>query len=107
MVVDDLEGERTTGWLAISERCVYVHHRNGDGFHIVETPCMSPPRRTEEKSVMVMTPLFGSPGQEERVEHIRPADPPELCDAWDAWVEHRDQLRLLLARVWDRCSVQV
>jgi hypothetical protein len=35
-----------------------------------------------------------------------PADPPELCDAWDAWVEHRDQHRRLLARVWDRCSVQ-
>jgi hypothetical protein len=47
VVVDDLEGERTTGWLAISERCVYVHHRNGDGFHVVEAPCMSPPRRTE------------------------------------------------------------
>ena len=55
---------------------------------------------------MIMTPLFGSPGKEDRVEHVWPADPPELGDAWDAWVEHRDQLRLLLARVWDRCCVQ-
>jgi hypothetical protein len=106
VVVDDLEGERTTGWLAIGERRVYVQYPNGEGFHLVDAPCLSPPRRTEEKTVMVMTPLFGSPGQEERMEHVWPADPPEVCDAWDAWVEHRDQLRLLLARVWDRCSVQ-
>ncbi len=107
VVVDDLEGERTTGWLAINERCVHVHYPNGDGFHVVNAPCMSPPRRTEEKSVMVMTPIFGLPGKEDRVEHVWPADPPELCDAWDAWVEHRNQLRLLLARVWDRCCVQL
>jgi hypothetical protein len=35
-----------------------------------------------------------------------PADPPELWDAWDAWLEHRDQLRVLLGRVWDHRSVQ-
>jgi hypothetical protein len=64
---------------------------------------MSPPQRTEAKSVIIMTPLFGSPGQEECVEDVWPADPPELCDAWDAWVEHRDQLLLVLAKVWDRC----
>ena len=34
------------------------------------------------------------------------AGPPELCDARDAWVEHRDQLRQMLARAWERCSVQ-
>jgi hypothetical protein len=54
-----------------------------------------------------MTPMFGSPGQEARIEHVWPADPPELCDAWDAWVEHRDQLRQMLARVWERCCAQV
>ena len=53
-----------------------------------------------------MTPLFGSPDQKERTENVWPADPPELGDAWDAWVEHRDHLRRLLARVWDRCCVQ-
>src|SRR5262249_38994885 len=106
VVVDDFEGERTTGWLAISERCAYVQYPNGDGFHVVDAPCMSPPRRTEEKTVMVMTPLFGSPGQEERIEHVWPADPPELCDAWDAWGDHHDQFLLLLARTWDRRCVQ-
>jgi hypothetical protein len=106
VVVDDLEGERSTAWLAIDARCLYVHYPNGEGFHVVDAPCMSPPRRTEEKSVMVITPIFGLPGKEDRVEHVWPADPPELCDAWDTWVEHRHQLRLLLTRVWDRCSVQ-
>ena len=53
-----------------------------------------------------MRPIFGLPGKEERTEHVVPADPPELCDAWDAWVEHRHQLRLLLTRVWDRRCVQ-
>jgi hypothetical protein len=106
VVVDDLEGERTTAWLAIDARCVYVHYPNGEGFHVVDAPCMSPPRRVEEKSAMVMRSIFGLPGKEERTEHVWTADPPELCDAWDAWVEHRHQLSLLLARVWDRCSVQ-
>ena len=84
VVVDDLEGERTTAWLAVDSRCVYVHFPNGEGFHVVDAPCMSPPRRTEEKSVMVMRPIFGLPGKEDRVEHVWPADPPELSDAWDA-----------------------
>ncbi len=106
VVVGDLEGERNTAWLAIDSRCVYVHYSNGEGFHVVDAPCISPPRRTEERSVMVMRPIFGLPGQEERTEHVWPADPSELCDAWDAWVEHRNQLRVLLAQVWDRCSIQ-
>jgi hypothetical protein len=106
VVVDDLDGERTTGWLAISTRSVYVHYPNGDGFHVVDAPCTMPPRRTEERSVIVMKPIFGLPGKEDHVEHFWPADPPELCDAWDAWVEQRHQLRLLLARVWERCSTQ-
>jgi hypothetical protein len=63
---------------------------------------MSRPRRIEERSGMLITPLFGLPVKEDRVEHVWPADPPELCDAWVAWVEHRNQLRSLLARVWDR-----
>jgi len=50
VVVEDLEGERTTGWLAVSERCVYVHYPNGDGFHVVDAPGMSPPRRMEERA---------------------------------------------------------
>jgi hypothetical protein len=106
VVVDDLDGERTTGWLAITTRCIHVHYPNGDGFQVVDAPCSMPPRRTEEKSVIVMRPIFGLPGNEERVEHVWPADPAELCDAWDAWVEHRNQLRVLLAQVWARCSVQ-
>jgi hypothetical protein len=52
---------------------------------------------------MVLMPILGLPGKEERVEHVWPADPPELCDAW---VEHRHQLRQMLARIWERCSVQ-
>jgi hypothetical protein len=106
VVVDDLDGERTTGWLAIEDRCVYVHYPNGDGFHVVDAPCTMPPRRTEEKSAIVMRPIFGLPGKHERVEHVWPADPPELCNAWDAWIEQLNQLRLRLARVWDRCGIQ-
>jgi hypothetical protein len=106
VVVDDLEGERTTAWLAVDERCVHIQYPNGEGFHVVDAPCTLPPRRVEEKSVVILKPIFGLPGQEDRVEHVWPADPPELCDAWDAWVEQRNHLRLLLARVWERCGVQ-
>jgi hypothetical protein len=65
-----------------------------------------PPRRAEKTSVVVMTPIFGPPAKEDRVEHVSPADPPEPCDDWDARVEQRHQLRLvLLARVRYRWCV--
>lgn len=101
VVVDDLEGERTTAWLAINPHCVYIQYPNGDSYHVVDAPCLSAPRRVEERSVMVMRPVFGVAGGEERSEHVWPADPPELCDAWDVWVEHPYRLSLLLTGVWD------
>jgi hypothetical protein len=105
VVVDDLEGERTTAWLGLGRRYgLYGTYPNGEGFVIASPPCAFPPRRTEEKSVIVMRPIFGLPGQEERTEHISPADPPELCDAWDAWVEELASLRRLLEAVWEQAQ---
>jgi hypothetical protein len=105
VVVDDLECDKTTGWLGLSEWCLYVSYASGDGFHIVEAPCRWAPRREDEKVVIQMQPIWppGAPGKEET--YTLPADPPELCDAWDVWIERRKRLYDLLAQAWRDCCV--
>jgi hypothetical protein len=105
-LIDDLEGDKTTGWLGLSEWCLYVSYASGDGFHLVEAPGRWAPRREDEKVVIQMQPIWppGAPCTTE--EHVHKADPPELCDAWDCWIERRAKLHAMLAQAWKDCCLR-
>lgn len=76
-------------WLAASvERGVFVVYANYEGLALAKPPCCGLPQRTEHRySIIVQTMMIGqdaAPKREEKPQVI-PADPPELCDAYDLW----------------------
>jgi hypothetical protein len=105
VVCDDLPGDKTTGWLCADfswGEGLYVSYPATSGFSIVRPPCTSKPRRTEERITCTMRPIYGLPGEATKEEQVLPADPGELCDAYDAWVAEFKTIVLLLAEVWKR-----
>jgi hypothetical protein len=78
---------------------------------LVQAPCLfGPPRREDvhytsvvRKSNLSITQggLLPENMTEEREEHVFKADPPELCDAYDAWLAEYVELRKLVLKVWE------
>jgi hypothetical protein len=93
--------EYVQGWLFVGTQAVSMTYANGSQTILVRAPHWWRPRRDEERVTFVIQPIFGLPGASERQEHVSPADPPELCDAYDAWWAEYLELRKLVVAVWD------
>jgi hypothetical protein len=69
---------------------VYLQSANGGCTTLAKSPHYGQPRREPHTYTMVSTRMsIGtdgiSPGERTETQHTIEADPPELCDAWDAW----------------------
>ena len=71
-------------WLRFERHEVYLLSANMGHTKIYSAPHWHRPNREAETITFRMTTIFGGgAGREEQV--VQPADPPELCDAWDVW----------------------
>jgi hypothetical protein len=105
VVVDDLAGDRPVRWLSVGDRGVFLTAPNGDGEALIEAPYWCKPRRTAQVTRWKVTTVrihSGEAPTEQIEEHTHAADPPELCDAYDAWMEVYAELRTLVAGTYDR-----
>jgi hypothetical protein len=96
--------EHTIQWLCVGDSAVYLQAANGSTTTLMKAPHYCKPNR-EARTVTWTTTSFSPYGGDEPVrsksQDTIPADPPELCDAYDAWIEVVRELRKLVARVWD------
>ncbi len=65
--------EREAAWLSISPRSIGLQSASGSWTVLAEAPHHCAPRRKDKPYTINDEPK------------VLPADPPELCDAWDAW----------------------
>jgi hypothetical protein len=96
VITGDLETGRTAAWLQVSPQRIAYLFPNGTSTVLLVSPCpFGKPRREAETVVFrKVTLTFGtSPQKESRDEMVLPADPPELCDAYDAWIESFGEFR--------------
>lgn len=84
VVVSHPDMARQFAWLNFSQGAVWLCYANGEQRVLAKAPCSSKPRRTPSTYKLVHHVMFSAePAKEET--HTLPADPPELCDAWDVW----------------------
>jgi hypothetical protein len=99
-------GDDRGGWLHVGERAVSVGHPAGGGDILTESPNWCKPSREPKTYTTASTKYvrdgngFRKIGGEEEQTHTIPADPPELCDAWDAWHDCYVRLRTRLASLY-------
>jgi hypothetical protein len=113
VVIDDYDDERKSVWLKVDPRYgVFVQHADYSGFSLVKVEFHRTPSRVERRFTWTTTELAitraglepaEAPGEEVSV---IPPDPPELCDAYDAWFEEYNSMRRQLEEVWANCCVQ-
>jgi hypothetical protein len=113
VVIDDFDDERKAVWLKVDPRYgVFVQHADYSGFALVKIEFHRPPSRVERRvtwttAKLTITGAGLLPEEEPREdESVSPADPPELCDAYDAWFEEYSSMRRQLEEVWAHCCVQ-
>jgi hypothetical protein len=107
VVTGDYLGSREAAWLGLNDwRVVYIQAANGDVETLASFPHYGQPRRepkhyTVKSSRMAITSGGAVPEGPETVEqHTLPADPPELCDAWDIWESgYRDMLKYVAQQI--------
>lgn len=97
VIVGDLELGRTAAWLQITPQRIAYLYPNGSVAHLLTSPSpFGKPRREPETVVFEKRTLtFGcGPSQVSPDEMVMPADSPELCDAYDTWIECFGPFRL-------------
>jgi hypothetical protein len=113
VVLDDYDEDRKAVWLKVDPRYgVFVQHADYSGFALVKVNFCSTPSRVERRCTWTTTRLaiIGA-GVEPEVPprqevSIDPPDLPELCDAYDAWMDEYRAIRRQLETVWTNCCVQ-
>jgi hypothetical protein len=113
VVVDDYDEDRKAVWLKVDPRYgVFVQHADYSGFALIKVDFCSTPSRVERWCTWTTTRLaITGAGVEPEVPprqevSIDPPDPPELCDAYDIWMEEYRAMRRPLEAVWANCCVQ-
>jgi hypothetical protein len=113
VVIDDYDEERKAVWLKVDPRYgVFVQHADYSGFALVKVDFCSTPSRVERRVTWITTKLAitraGVEPEEPPREEVSviPADTPELCDVYDAWMDEYRTLRCQLEEVWANCCVQ-
>jgi hypothetical protein len=95
-VVTGEDIEKEAAWLRVSshgQAAIYLQAANGDCEDVIlrrpdGIPGMQPRREPHRYSMKVERFTFGDDHKESEVEHHEfPADPPEVCDAYDVWVD--------------------
>jgi hypothetical protein len=104
VITGDLEMGRTAGWLQITPQRIAYIYPNGNSSVLLTSPApFGKPRREPETVVFEKrTITFGcAPSQTFREEMEMPADPAELCDAYDAWITCFGEFRREFERLYD------
>ncbi len=105
VVVTGLGGDRDIRWLTASDQGVFLSSANWDSEALMEAPHWSQPRR-EARSYDVISMTYDpdtlrSEGtRSESLTHVLKADPADLCDAYDAWMEEYKVIRAILLETW-------
>lgn len=87
IVASNTGGKWPVAWLGLDPlEGMYFQYANGETVFLVKAPYWRPTKRNPEKYTTKTTTMF-SDAPTEIQEHVIPADPPELCDAWEAWEE--------------------
>jgi hypothetical protein len=99
VVVTGPGGDRDAQWLAAGLGDLYLSSANGRKMDIITlAPHYTEPRREPFRYTLSTIEIDG---QEVTREYSMPADPPELCDAWDEWKLWVKIMRGILTKVWD------
>jgi hypothetical protein len=113
VVIDDYDEERKAVWLKVDPRYgVSVQHADYSGFSLVKIEFHGAPSRVERRITWTTTKLAitraGLEPEEPPREEVSviAADPPELCDAYDAWMDEYRAMRRQLEEIWANCCVQ-
>jgi hypothetical protein len=113
VVIDDYDQDHKAVWLKVDPRYgVFVQHADYTGFALVKVDFCSTPSRVERRVNWTMTKLAitraGLHSEEAPHEEvsISPPDPPELCDAYHAWMDEYRAIRRQLEEVWANRCVQ-
>lgn len=103
-VITGLGGDRDIRWLGVSETAVWLSSANGESDTLLKAPHYCKPSRTDRAYTVTTTrivDLATMEGEAKGVErNVIPADPPELCDSWDAWYEEYRVLRAIAIEAW-------
>jgi hypothetical protein len=106
VVIRDWDSEHEHVWLAVGTQDVFIRYANGEGFTLIQAPHYCKPQR-EPRTVRWKTQTMGldrnglhAVGEPEYKDDVIHADPPELCDAYDAWLEQYVELRKLVEATW-------
>ncbi len=101
-VVTGLGGDRDIRWLGVGMSSVYLSDASGTADTLIKAPFYCQPRREDHRYTMAITSGFPGATTIETKECVDKADPPELCDAYDAWIEQYVMLRAIVLEVWPR-----
>lgn len=104
VIVGDLEMGRTAAWLQISPQRIAYLYPNGSVARLLESPSpFGKPRREPETVVFEKRTLtFGlAPSEVTHESMVMEADPPEQCDAYDAWIECFGPFRLEFEQLYN------
>lgn len=90
---DEISQGHEVAWLAFSTTLIYLSHANYSSDVVARWPhpCSAPRREDHHYGFQTHTMNGEKVGESH---HILKADPAELCDAWDVWV---DGLKSLMA----------
>jgi len=108
---------REAAWLFVGRQGIYLHYANcKESKALALPPCHGRPRREPEKVRLVshkpMSILEIAEGKAMEVDHIteyeNPADPPELCDAYDLWTKEIKTLKgMVLFKLMELSQAQI
>jgi hypothetical protein len=104
VITGELEMGRTAAWLQVSpQRIAFMFPNNQTAVLLCSPSPFGKPRREAETVVFRKVTLTFGPGpqKESRDEVVMPADPPELCDAYDAWIECFGEFRREYERLYN------
>jgi hypothetical protein len=99
--------EYDQGWLYVGPQAVSMTYANGSQSILVRAPHHCKPQREprhvtwSKHAMMISRAGLQSTGEPEITTDVIPADPPELCDAYDVWMLEYHELRKLVTAVWD------
>ncbi len=88
VVITGLGGDRDIRWLGVGTRAVYLQAANGSTDKLMDAPYYTQTQRNDRHYTVNGEPM------------VLEADPADLCDAYDAWIEEYKVIRAILLETW-------
>lgn len=104
-VCDCSYGDERSCWVSVSERGVWLEYANGDKKALAEAPHYCRPNREDQHYTLESHDMLTNQLVDSK-KYCTPADPPEVCDAYDAWLEGLKEIRRLVLMVWGQAEIQ-